>query len=97
MNKITLTKPIEAHGKTITELELREPSTGDIIDFGKITETGFDKKGSVVLRSNTSVVADYISRLGNIPPSVVRSLHPADFLACEEMLTDFLVTAQKTS
>lgn len=97
MNKIKLSKAIEAHGRQITEIEIKEPNAGDIIALGTVIENGFAKDGSMVIRSNMSVVGAYLERLCNIPPSSVRSMAAGDFMACSEVLTDFFANAQKTS
>ena len=81
---ITLKKPIEAHDETVTELSLRPPVGRDITRCGlPIATTG--ESGKV----DTTVVASYISTLGNIPPSSVATLDGADFMAALLVVVGF--------
>ena len=83
-----LRKPIEAHGKTLTSLTLREPEGGDVMDLGapmSIETSG----GKAVMRPDLGVVGAYISRLGDIPLSSVRKLHPVDLSKAAGWLNDF--------
>lgn len=83
-----LKRPIEAHGKTLTSLTLREPEGGDVMDLGapmSIETSG----GTVKMRPDLGVVGAYISRLADIPPSSVRKLHPVDLSKAAGWLNGF--------
>jgi len=92
MPTVTLTKPIQAHGNEISELELREPNTGDIAACGSPfsftigTEEG---QGVTIIPHAPSLVA-LIARLANIPLSSVRSMAVADTMVCMGQLVNFL-------
>jgi hypothetical protein len=87
--KITLKKPITAHGKEITEIELREPCGGDVADCGLPFEVSEGANGGSAGRIDTAAVAAYIAKLGNIPPSSVRSLCVPDFSSCMGVVMGF--------
>lgn len=71
---ITLNKPITAHGKDISELTLREPSTEDVMEIGYpylvIVRDGSDT--GVELRPK--IIINYIAKLTGIPPSSAKKL-----------------------
>ncbi|EKN5124767.1 phage tail assembly protein [Yersinia enterocolitica] len=72
--KLTLTAPITAHGEEITEIEMRDPTGKDVREIGYPYQLNPDE--SVKLLS--AAVCKYITLLGNIPPSAVDSMSPAD-------------------
>jgi phage FluMu protein gp41 len=79
---IELKTPIQAHGEEVSKVTLREPTTEDIIDLGMpmLIVIGGDGK-STGIEMRQPVIAAYISRLGAIPMSSVKSLKPRDFSA----------------
>ena len=92
MTTITLVKPIQAHGNEVTELELREPNTGDIAACGSPfsltlpTEEG----GGVTIMPNPPALVALIARLTNIPLSSVRSMSIVDSGVIMGHLVNFL-------
>ncbi len=86
---ITLSRPLEAHGETISRLSLREPNGGDIKVCGYPLQIA---DGAAVPLAGA--ICKYIARLGNIPPSTVDKLTPADFNACLAAIVDFFGTSE---
>ena len=82
---VPLTKPIQAHGAELAELELAEPSAEDIMELGYpfLVHQG----GAIELRPK--VVAQYVVRLGKVPLPSVKKLHPADLQACTAEVMGF--------
>lgn len=72
---VTLGRAIEAHGKELSELELREPTVEDVQRLGY--PYTISTEGGV--RLEPKVVGGYIARLAGIPPSSVTKLSIADF------------------
>lgn len=72
--KIALTKPITVHGDEVTELELREPSAGDVMECGYPLTIG-DGEAT----PNAETVGKLIARLAGIPPSSVKQMSLPDF------------------
>jgi hypothetical protein len=90
MSTVKLSTPIMAHGAEITELELREPLTKDIIELGLPTLLIVGDNGVTGVDIRQPVCAKYISRLAGIPLSSVEKLSPKDFsLASAEVLGFF--------
>lgn len=87
MNELVLTKPIQAHGETISVLELREPTGKDVRELGFPYVT----TGDAGVRLDAGVVAKYIARLGNIPPSSVDTMSPADLNAISWEVAGFFL------
>lgn len=86
----TLTKKINVGGEEITELTLREPSTGDVIEAGN--PCNFDPAASTpTVRFDEKKLAAMISRLAAIPPSSVAQMSPKDFSALGWILADFFL------
>ena len=75
---VTLSKPIEAHGETLTELTLREPSGKDIRTFGMPYRVGAED-GSVII--DAAAMHRYIAGLAAVPPSAVDKMSPLDWTA----------------
>jgi hypothetical protein len=82
---IELTTPIEAHGETVSKLELREPAVEDITRLGDPYYFGTDKS----IRLDSAVIAKYISRLAAIPESSVKMLSIRDFNTARGAVMDF--------
>ena len=87
---IPLSKPIKAHGDEVSELELREPTTKDIIELGLPTLIipGADGQ-STGIEIRQPVVARYVSRLAAIPMGSVEALAPKDFSLCTAAVMGF--------
>jgi len=92
MATVTLTKPIQAHGNEISELELREPNTGDIAACGSPFSftIAAEEGGGVTIVPHAPALVALIARLANIPLSSVRSMAVADTFACLGQLVNFL-------
>ena len=70
-----LSKPIQAHGQEVTDLNFREPTGSDI------TRDGFPFKieNGGVRVIDTQAVSRLISSLASIPPSSVGALSIVDY------------------
>lgn len=77
MAKVTLSKPIFAHGAEVGELVFREPTGEDIVACGYPLQMG-----DGVATPVAGAIARYISRLGGVPPSAVKQMSGTDFNAC---------------
>lgn len=89
MSVVKLSKPVTAHDEQISELTLREPTTGDIIDIGMPTLIILGDGGETGVEIRQKVVAKYISKLSGTPMSSVRDLSPKDFSACQAVVMGF--------
>ncbi|TCR60941.1 phage tail assembly protein [Bosea sp. BK604] len=81
-----LHKKIEAHGETIAELKLREPTALDIIEVGNPVR--LDGANNTIFHDDRKM-QHMIARLANVPPSAVAQLAPNDFVAIGWALTPF--------
>ncbi len=84
MPEINLTQPIKAHGEEVARLDLREPTTEDIIACGYPLQIG-----NGIATPDAGAIARYIGRLANIPASSVKQLVPRDFNACMAAILPF--------
>lgn len=82
--KITLTKPIKHGDDELIELELREPSAGDVMECGYPLTIG-DGEAT----PNAEVIGRLIGRLTSIPPSCVKQMSVHDFQACLGVVLGF--------
>ena len=77
---IILSTPITAHGEEMDQINLRPPTTADLIDLGQpmrlLPGNGLDE-AAIEVRMN--VVAHYVARLAAIPLSSVKALSLSDF------------------
>lgn len=86
--KLTLSKPITAHGEELTELELREP-TGD-----EVCEIGFPyllhiNDGETMIELRPKLIRAYVSKLAGVPPSSLSALSPADISTATGVVMGF--------
>lgn len=90
MNPVELSKPIEVHGEQVETLELREPTTEDVMQLGvpQLLIPSADGE-SVGVEVRTKVVGQYIVRLAKIPMSSVKQLTIRDFNACTGVVMGF--------
>lgn len=91
--KVKLIEPVEAHGKTTSEIELKRPRAAQIIKHGypmKITADG-------VVEFKADIVAAYIADLAGIPPSSVALLSIMDFQSLLGEIVSFFAGSPPTS
>lgn len=81
MTTITLSRPIEAHGETLTTLTLREPTGADIIACGY----PIDAEGQL----HAGHIAALAARCGGVPPSTLASLSARDVMAVTTAILGF--------
>lgn len=82
--KITLKHPIVAHGETVNELTLGEPTLG-VLDDVEITVKG---DGSV--RLNLGDIAKLVANMADIPPSAAKSIRVSDLSKIGKEVMGFL-------
>lgn len=73
---ITLKKPIEAHGQTVEQIHLTEPTGQHVIKLGEPFVMGGGGGGSI--RELPEVTVNYIVKLAKIPRSSAEALAPSD-------------------
>lgn len=93
-NEVALKRPIKAHGDEVTTLVFREPAGDDIIACGYPLQMSGDGQGTFTPLAG--VIAKYIARLGNIPPSSVKSMSAPDFNACMMAILPFFGEGDST-
>lgn len=81
---IPLSKPITAHGAEISELTLREPNAGDVMECGY--PLGIDDGLAI---PQAAPVGRLIARLAGIPPSSVKQLSMPDYNRAMGVVLDF--------
>ena len=84
---VELSEPIQAHGETLHQIELRAPRAGDMRKIkGNPMHDMFD------------MAAQYVTICGNIPPSSVDQMCGADFNGkILSIFTDFFDFGQETT
>lgn len=96
MTTVALIKPIQAHGEERREIELREPSAGDISACGYPFNFVNTDSGDTQTAINTGVISAYVSRLGSIPPSSVSQLNAVDWSSCMAAVLGFFGRSDPT-
>ncbi len=88
--KVTLRKPIMAHGDKLTVLELREPTGGDIERFGD--PVWYDvQQNPPRMHIHEANMAAMIGGLASIPPSSVKAMSPKDWKSIAWEIAPFFV------
>jgi len=85
----TLSKPIKAHGKEVTELTFREPTGDDIEKVGFPYLMIMKGPGETGVEIRTGVMYQYISRLAAIPRESAKQINPRDLSALSGIIMDF--------
>lgn len=87
---VQLSTPIKAHGDELAALDLRAPTTEDVIELGLPTLIipGADGQSTGV-EIRQPVIARYVSRLAAIPLGSVKSLSLKDFSLCTAAVMGF--------
>lgn len=90
MITVPLKKPITAHAEELRSITLREPTAEDVMaeGFPTLMVPSTDGK-SVAVDIRANVVGRYISRLGGIPMSSVKTLSLPDLQACMNEVMSF--------
>ncbi len=89
-NTVRLTKAIKAHGGETKVLEFSEPDGEAIMECGyPFVVLPGAKNEPTKVQLDAKVIGAYISKLANIPPSSVKMIAPADFMACTNIVSDF--------
>lgn len=88
-----LSKPIKAHGETIDEIVLSEPTTKDVRELGYPFMP--DAHGDVKMYPD--VAAKYICRLGKIPMGSVDQLAIGDMLQLHVEIIGFFGVGNPSS
>jgi hypothetical protein len=86
---MTLNEPIQAHGKEITELELRKPNGGDIRACGFPFAFTPNEDGGVTIVPQSAAISAMLARIANLPPSSVGQLSAPDWFAASMELLSF--------
>jgi hypothetical protein len=86
---IQLSKPIQAHGKEVSELQLREPTVEDVMEVGYpfLIMMSDGKDTGVDLRPK--VIVQYVSRLAGIPMSSAKSISLSDLSKVQTEIMSF--------
>ncbi|WP_455424794.1 phage tail assembly protein [Dryocola sp. LX212] len=71
---IPLSKPVQVHGSSVSEVELKDPTLEQIQRFG--LPASMDGGGNFTV--NAQVAVKYIPELAGIPPSSLNHLTPFD-------------------
>ena len=84
--KIILTKPIQAHGQTVSALELRSPTAREFIEAGRPPYTVAGDGG---VAPDLQICAKLLAKICAIPPSSVEQLVPADLFKAVWVVVGF--------
>lgn len=85
MTVIALRTPISAHGEERHEIDLRDPTPGDMAACGYPIKGLAEGGGG----PDPAVITKLIARLGNIPPGSVDRMHMRDWNACMAHILSF--------
>jgi len=86
---LELTKPIQAHGREIKEIDFREPNGGDVAACGFPFKFTVNEDNTQTISPEAAAITALIARLGNIPLSSARALSFNDWMAAMGAIFDF--------
>ena len=98
MKKITykLSTPIDAHGETLSQIELREPLAADVIKSGMPYQMAYGSSGNSSLIIDSPACARLISGLAGIPTSSIGQMSLADFSDLQQLVIGYFVPSGGT-
>lgn len=96
MTTVKLGKPIQAHGETLTELTLREPTVADVAELGYPFAVVQGSSGGGI-EMKPGVVLKYASRLAAVPPSSLQGISIPDLMRIQEVVMSFFGDGAETS
>lgn len=83
---VRLRQAVQAHGKEVETLVLREPNGEDI------TVCGYPMKfGDGEAQPEAKAISKYIARLADVPPSTVKQLSTGDYNECLMVIMGFFM------
>lgn len=89
MITIQLEKPVTHGDESIEEITLRDMKMEDVYKIGyPYVLSGMEDEIEIVIKPK--IIAKYISRLGNVPPSVVEQITFKDLTAFQGAIMGFL-------
>jgi hypothetical protein len=86
---VKLTKPITAHGETVDEITLREPTVEEVMEEGYPFLLVQARSGDHGVEIRLKVIARYVMRLAGIPMSSVKQLSLSDLKRCQTEVMSF--------
>jgi hypothetical protein len=94
---VKLSKPIQAHGKEIDQLDLREPTTKDVMEIGnpQLLIPTADGAG-VGIEVRAKLIGQYIVRLAGVPLTSVHALPYKDFAKCQGAIMGFFTDGDES-
>ncbi|RJG06246.1 phage tail assembly protein [Noviherbaspirillum cavernae] len=93
--KIRLSKPIIAHGAEVSELDLADPTSEDVMELGYpylVVPSDTDDTG---IELRPKVVGRYVSRLAKIPMSSVKQMAIADLQQMQGVVMGFFGVSEE--
>lgn len=88
---LTLTKPVQSHGKEVAELTFREPSGADILACGG-NPVAFDPVTAAVdPGAHPQRMRLMLSRLAAVPPSTIDQMTAPDWTSASWLVAPFFM------
>ena len=95
--RVSLTVPIQAHGETISSLELRRPKLGDLAGVSLIVQPKGDGQEGADVKVSLGDAIPVIAAMARIPPSSARQIDITDAGAVMKVVWDFLPKSPATT
>lgn len=88
--RVTLSKPVPAHGNDVSELVFREPLGSDMARCGNPVKLDFTSDPPEISHDEAKM-SRMLSALASVPPSTIGALSGADWLECAWTITPFFI------
>ena len=90
MPTLNLTTPIQAHGQSVSTLEIREPRGKDLRLFGSPFQMTPDRQtGEAMPKFDNDASARLLTELAGVPLSSIDQMSASDFLGAQMVLLGF--------
>lgn len=97
MSKITLSRPVKAHGNDVTVLEFREPTGDDILACGMPFNVSQRTDGTSLQIMDMPATYAYIVALAGIPMSSAKAMKAPDVIKAYGAIAGFFGEAPETT
>jgi hypothetical protein len=98
MTTITLAKPLTGHGKTVTTVEVREPTGREFLELGEPRSLVKAAGGALVFADNDSAIQSYVEKcIEGDALLVIGQASLVDMMKIKKAVLDFFTAANMAS
>ena len=87
---IKLSKPLQTHGGTVTELGLKEPTARCFFEYEEPFTIRF-REGKYEIEYRNAAMFNFIAHMANVDPIILKDMDGRDFMKARVAVSDYLI------